>query len=89
MSLKKSNFNRKLSEIAEEIAVDMIAKNDNPDIKAILKKVEESRVEILNMYKSKQNIDLFTVSKLQVSFGGLPEGESSIKERIYSYLEVF
>lgn len=87
LSLKKSNFNKKLSEIAEEIAVDMIAKKDNPDIRSILKKVEESRVEILNMYKSKENIDLFTVSKLKVSFGGLPEGESRIKAcRLYNAL---
>lgn len=87
LSLKKSNFNRKLSEIAEEIAVDMIAKKDNPDIKAILNKVEEYRKEILDMYKSKDNIDLFTVSKVKVPFGGLPEGESRIKAcRLYKAL---
>ena len=87
LSLKKSNFNRKLSEIAEEIAVDMIAKKDNPDIKAILNKVEEYRKEILAMYKSKDNIDLFTVSKVKVPFGGLPEGESRIKAcRLYKAL---
>jgi len=87
LSLKKSNFNRKLSEIAEEIAVNMIAKKDNPDIGKILDKVERAREDILKMYKSKENIDLFTVSKLKVDFGGLPEGESRIKAcRLYKAL---
>ena len=39
------------------------------------------------MYKSKDNIDLFTVSKVKVPFGGLPEGESRIKAcRLYKAL---
>ena len=41
----------------------------------------------LQEYLGLENIDLFTVSKIKVSFGGLPEGESRIKAcRLYNAL---
>ena len=36
LSLKKSNFNKKLSSVAKNISIDMIAKNEKIDIRDIL-----------------------------------------------------
>ena len=87
LSLKKSNFNKKLSDIAKEISIDYVAKKDIPDVKGILNKVEAERKNILDLYKSKDNIELFTINKLKTGFNGLPEGESRIKAcRLYEAL---
>ena len=87
LSLKKSNFNKKLSSIAKNISINMIAKNEKIDIREILHKIDESREEIKKLYKSKENIELFTVAKLKVPFGEFPEGEYRIKAcRLYEAL---
>lgn len=87
LSLKKSNFNKKLSSIAKNISINMIAKNEKIDIREILNTIDKSREEIKKLYKSKDNLELFTVSKLKVRFGEFPEGESRIKAcRLYKTL---
>lgn len=88
LSLKKANFNKKMSSLAEDIAVNLIAKKDVPNLEEILSTVEKRRKEILDIYKSKDNKEFFTVSKLKVRYGeSLGEGESRIKAtRLYEAL---
>lgn len=87
LSLKKSNFNKKLSDVAKHIAVDMIAKEKNPDINAVLKEIEKSRKEILELYKSKDNIELFTVNKIKEPYGQMNESDYRMKAvRLYNSL---
>lgn len=87
LSLKKSNFNKKLSSVAKNISIDMIAKNEKIDIRDILHQIDKSREEIRALYKSAKNIELFTVAKLKVHFGGITEGDYRIKAcRLYEAL---
>ena len=87
LAMKKSNFNKKLSKLAQDISINMIAKVDKPDIPAILNKIEEYRNDIKRMYKSTKNIELFTVLKVKSKYGVLPEGEHRIKAcRLYNAL---
>ena len=87
LSLKKSNFNETLSEKAAYIAVDLIGKKEIPDIDEIFNFIDKSRKEIYDMFKSKNNKDLFPISKLKGDINSLPPGESRIKAvRLYDEL---
>lgn len=87
LSLKKSNFNETLSDRATHIAVDLIAKKEIPDVKEVFSYIDKSREEIYDMYKSKDNKDLFSISKLRGDMNSLPSGESRIKAlRLYNEL---
>lgn len=87
LSMKKSNFNQRLSSYAKDISINMIALKEVPNTNEIISKINDYRKEIKDLYKSKDNLELFTVNKLKVSFGGLPEGESRIKAcRLYEAL---
>lgn len=87
LSLKKSNFNETLSERASHVAVDLIAKEEIPNVKKIFDHIDKSRKEIVDMYKSKNNKDLFAISKLRGDMNCLPAGESRIKAlRLYTEL---
>ena len=66
LSLKKKNFNKVLSDMAKDIAINDIAKVERPDIKYILQKIKACREEIPRIFKSDKNIEMFTVSKLKV-----------------------
>lgn len=88
LSLKKSNFNKRLSSIAKDITINLIAKNENPDIRSILDKISDYRNEVIKLYKSKENIELFTVSKLKKNYEELPSGEYRVKA-INLYNELF
>lgn len=71
LSLKKANFNPTLSKRAKEIALEMIAEKKNPDLREILKKIEENRIELVDMYKNKENIQMFTISKYKKGYDDL------------------
>lgn len=75
LSLKKSNFNPTLSKRAKEIALDMIAMRKTPDLREILNKIQEDRKELFDIYRNKDNIQMFTVSKYKKSYNQLYDYE--------------
>lgn len=75
LSLKKSNFNPVISSKAKDLVLEQIAKKDKPDLKAILKQIDEDREELLEMYKSDNNIKMFTISKFKKDYDNLHDYE--------------
>lgn len=68
LSLKKANFNKYLSERASNIAENMIAKKDTPDPVEIFTEVDRVRNEIPTLFRSRNNLDVFTVIKLKFGY---------------------
>ena len=79
LSLKKTNFNKYLSERAKHIAVNMIAKKIKPDIRAIFKEVQEVRRTLPEIFRTPNNLDIFVVNKLSTGYGVTPIGDARYK----------
>ena len=87
LSLKKSNFNKRMSKMAQHITVDMISDVSVPDIKSIMEKIKEYRDVIIKEYHSKGNIKYFTPLNLKKRYGEISEGEYRVKAcRLYEAL---
>ena len=68
LSLKKTNFNKFLSERAKYIAEHMIARTKTPDPKEIFDEIERVRKQISSIFRAKDNLDVFTVAKLKFGY---------------------
>lgn len=79
LSLKKSNFNRTISGLAQEIVIDDILKKEKPDIKYILKKISDYRKNIIEEYKTKNNLNIFTPIKLNTGYDTTDPSDHRIK----------
>ena len=75
LSLKKSNFNPTISAKAKELVLEMIVKKENPDLRKILQQIDKDRQELLEMYKSEDNIKMFTISKFKKGYDNLHDYE--------------
>ena len=75
LSLKKSNFNPTISAKAKELVLEMIVKKENPDLRKILKQIDQDREDLLKMYRSEDNIKMFTISKFKKGYDNLHDYE--------------
>lgn len=75
LSLKKGNFNKALADKAKEIALNMIAEKKIPDIRDILNKIDNNRKELVELFKGKDNIQVFTITKYKKGFDDLYDYE--------------
>lgn len=79
LSLKKTNFNKLLSDKAKYIAINLIANVKEPNINLIFSEIEKSRLELDNYFRKRENIDVFTVAKLKTGYENTPKGEYRLK----------
>lgn len=84
LPLKKSNFNKLFSKHAKEIVVNDIAKADVLDVSKILNKIRNVRKDLYEHYKTKDNLSIFTVSKLNEN-----EDEISKSDHRYKAVKLF
>lgn len=79
LSLKKSNFNKTISGLAQEVVIDDILKKEKPDIKYILRKISDYRKNIIKEYKTKNNLNIFTPVKLNTDYETTDPSDHRIK----------
>lgn len=79
LSLKKANFNAYLSDMAKHIAVNMIAKVNVPNIKDIFNELDTVRTQLPEIFRRKNNLDIFTATKLKTDYTNTPRGEYRFK----------
>lgn len=84
LPLKKSNFNKMFSSRAQDIVIDDIAKADKLNVKEVLNKILKDRDTLYDSYKEKDNLDIFTVAKLNVS-----EDEVAHSDHRYKAVKLF
>ena len=75
LSLKKSNFNPEMSSRAKDLVLELIAKKEKPDLKKIMERVMKDRQELTDMYRSKDNIQMFTISKFKKRYDNMYDYE--------------
>ena len=90
LSLKKSNFNPTISKRAKDLVLEKITKKENPDLRDILRTIDRDRKELEEMYRSKENINMFTISKYKKGYDELydyEKGNDRIKAcQLYNHL---
>ena len=64
LPLKKSNFNKSMSNLAKDVAINDIAKVEKPDIKKILNKIRDYRKYLVENFKTEDNLEIFTPHRL-------------------------
>lgn len=79
LSLKKTNFNKFLAEKASYIAEHMIAKTKVPDPKQIFDEIDRIRQQMPEIFRARDNLDIFTVAKLKTGYGDSEIGEARFK----------
>ena len=75
LSLKKSNFNPEMSSRAKDLVLELIAKKEKPDLKKIMDRIAKDRQELTDMYRSKDNIQMFTISKFKKRYDNMYDYE--------------
>ena len=87
LSLKKSNFNKTISGLAQEIVIDDILKKEKPDPKYILNKISQFRKDIVKEYKTKNNLNVFTPVKLNTDYETTDPSDHRLKAvEVYNIL---
>lgn len=64
LSIKKSNFNKSMTALAKDIAINDIATVKKPDIKHILNKIHDYRLQLVSNFKKEDNLEIFTPHRL-------------------------
>ena len=87
LSLKKSNFNKTISGLAQEVVIDDILKKEKPDPKYILNKISQFRKDIIKEYKTKNNLNIFTPVKLNTDYETTDPSDHRLKAvEVYNIL---
>ena len=85
--MKKSNFNKTISGLAQEVVIDDILKKEKPDPKYILNKISQFRKDIIKEYKTKNNLNIFTPVKLNTDYETTDPSDHRLKAvEVYNIL---
>lgn len=79
LPLKKSNFNKSMSELAKDVAINDIAKVEKPDIKKILNKIRDYRKYLVENFKTEDNLEIFTPHRLNDKVSNILPSDHRLK----------
>lgn len=79
LPLKKSNFNKSMSELAKDVAINYIAKVEKPDIKKILNKIRDYRRHLVENFKTEDNLEIFTPHRLNDKVSNILPSDHRLK----------
>lgn len=79
LPLKKSNFNKSMSELAKDVAINYIAKVEKPDIKKILNKIRDYRKHLVENFKTEDNLEIFTPHRLNDKVSNILPSDHRLK----------
>ena len=79
LSLKKSNFNKSMAELAKDVAINDIAKVEKPDIKKILNKIHRYRMKLVEDFKTEDNLEIFTPHRLNETIKNILPSDHRLK----------